>query len=170
MKVRNWHFLSADFGVLVGLTTKWFSEEMLISNMHAWFHVLSDQKILKGIYCTYIWESDAPIISFLDNRGRTWGVNFLFLLPRTCSIKVRIFWEGQTIWKNLPLKIWRYRVVSKFKWKIFFKFCGLLRISKLWLTSTNNMEVSTIVHSGGVGGQNWVKYGPCSCWMTPWGS
>ena len=33
VEVRNWHFLSPDFGVLVGLTTKWFSEEMLISNM-----------------------------------------------------------------------------------------------------------------------------------------
>ena len=24
--------------------------------------------------------------------------------------KVRIFWEGHRIWKNLPLKIWRYWV------------------------------------------------------------
>ena len=23
-------------------------------------------------------------------------------------VKVRIFWEGHKIWKNLPLKIWRY--------------------------------------------------------------
>ena len=33
--------------------------------------------------------------------------------------KVRIFWEGQKIQKNLPLKIWRYSVTSKFKWNIF---------------------------------------------------
>ena len=34
--------------------------------------------------------------------------------------------------KNLPLKIWPYSVMSKFKWRIFFKFCGLLRISELY--------------------------------------
>ena len=45
--------------------------------------------------------------------------------------KVWILWEGHKIWKNLPLKIWRYWVASNFKWKIFFKFCGLLRISEL---------------------------------------
>ena len=33
--------------------------------------------------------------------------------------KVRIFWEGHKIRKNLPLKIWRYWVASNFKWKIF---------------------------------------------------
>ena len=42
------------------------------------------------------------------------------------ACKVRIFWEGHKIWKNLPLKIWRYSVIGD-----FFKFCGLLRISKL---------------------------------------
>ena len=57
------NFLTADFGVLVGLTMTWFSEEMLISNIcirgpfefptrHTWFHVLSNQKILKVIYFT----------------------------------------------------------------------------------------------------------------------
>ena len=30
------------------------------------------------------------------------------------SCKVRIFWEGHKIWKNLPLKIWRYSVTSNF--------------------------------------------------------
>ena len=47
--------------------------------------------------------------------------------------KVRIFWEGHKIWKNLPLKIWRHSVTSNFNWKIFFKFSGLLRISELYL-------------------------------------
>ena len=28
-------------------------------------------------------------------------------------------------------------------------------------------KMSTIVHAMGVGGQNWVKFGPRSCWMTP---
>ena len=39
--------------------------------------------------------------------------------------KVRIFWEGQKIWKNLPRKIWRYWVASNFKWKIFSNFVAL---------------------------------------------
>ena len=38
------------------------------------------------------------------------------------SIKVRIFWEGHKIRKNLPLKIWRYSVTSNSKWKIFSNF------------------------------------------------
>ena len=38
---------------------------------------------------------------------------------RLKSSKVRIFWEGHKIWKNLPLKIWRYSVTSNFRWKIF---------------------------------------------------
>jgi hypothetical protein len=38
------------------------------------------------------------------------------------TIKVRIFWEGHKVWKNLPLKIWRYWVTSNFKWKIFSNF------------------------------------------------
>ena len=37
-------------------------------------------------------------------------------------LKVRIFWEGHKIWKNLPLKIWLYWVVSNFNWKIFSYF------------------------------------------------
>ena len=36
--------------------------------------------------------------------------------------KVRILWEGHKIWKNLPLKIWRYWVASNFKQKIFSNF------------------------------------------------
>ena len=38
------------------------------------------------------------------------------------NIKVRIFWEGHKIWKNLPLKIWHYSVTSNFKWMIFSNF------------------------------------------------
>ena len=36
--------------------------------------------------------------------------------------KVRIFWEGHKIWKNLPLKIGHYSVTSNFTWKIFSNF------------------------------------------------
>ena len=51
--------------------------------------------------------------------------------------KIRVFWEGHKIWKNLPLKIWRYWVASNLKWKIFFKFCGLLSIPELYCTISN---------------------------------
>ena len=33
--------------------------------------------------------------------------------PLRTSDKVRIFWKGQKIWRNLPVKIWRYSVMSK---------------------------------------------------------
>ena len=36
--------------------------------------------------------------------------------------KVRIFWEGHKIRKNLPLNIWGYLVASNFKWKMFSNF------------------------------------------------
>ena len=36
--------------------------------------------------------------------------------------KVRIFWEGHKIWKNLPLKIWRYSNVKFQVEDFFFKF------------------------------------------------
>ena len=54
------------------------------------------------------------------------------ILGRIGNGKFRIFWEGHKVRKNLPLKICRYWVASNFKWNIFFKFCGLLRISKLY--------------------------------------
>ena len=36
--------------------------------------------------------------------------------------KVRIFWEGHKIWKNLSLKICHYSVTSNFKWNNFSNF------------------------------------------------
>ena len=45
-------------------------------------------------------------------------------------IKVRIFWEGHEIWKNLPLKIWGYSVTSNFKWKIFKNFVAFSEYPK----------------------------------------
>ena len=36
--------------------------------------------------------------------------------------KVRSFWEGHKIWKNISLKIWRYWVTSNIRWKIFSNF------------------------------------------------
>ena len=35
---------------------------------------------------------------------------------------VWMFREGHNIWKNLPLSIWRYSLVSNFMWQIFSNF------------------------------------------------
>ena len=48
--------------------------------------------------------------------------------------KVQIFWEGHKFEKNLPLIIWRYSLVSNFKWKIFSNFVAFSEyVSKLYL-------------------------------------
>ena len=39
-----------------------------------------------------------------------WQFLILIILNQRFFLKVRIFWEGHKIWKNLPLKIWRYSV------------------------------------------------------------
>ena len=52
---------------------------------------------------------DAPRAVFPSIVGR----------PRHQVSKVWTFWEGHKIWKNLPVKIWHYWVMSNFKWKIF---------------------------------------------------
>ena len=46
MRVISWHFLSADFGVFVGLTMTCFREEMLISNI-----------CIRGFMCSAIKKS-----------------------------------------------------------------------------------------------------------------
>ena len=43
--------------------------------------------------------------------------------------KVRIFWEGHKIWRNLPLKIWCYWVASNIRWKIFSNFVAFSEYS-----------------------------------------
>ena len=40
-------------------------------------------------------------------------VNFL-----GCLGKVRIFWEGHKIWKNLPLKIWHYWMAANYSFEV----------------------------------------------------
>ena len=55
--------------------------------------------------------------------------------------KVRIFWEGHKIWKNLPLKIWPYSVTSNFKWKIFSNFVAISEypdVTKTWTSSCSS--------------------------------
>ena len=46
-------------------------------------------------------------------------------------LKFVYFEKATKFEKNLPLRIWCYSVKSNFIWKIFFKFCSLLRISEL---------------------------------------
>ena len=46
----------------------------------------------------------------------------MLLVHDSPLFKVRIFWEGHKIWKNLPLKIWCYWVASNFKWKVSSNF------------------------------------------------
>ena len=46
----------------------------------------------------------------------------LLMEQRRLTYKVRIFWEGHKIWKNLSPKIWGYSVASNFQWKIFSNF------------------------------------------------
>ena len=55
------------------------------------------------------------MIKFIDTYA------FKAMQTLNSTSKVRIFWEGHKIWKNLPLKIYRYWVVSNFEWKIFFQ-------------------------------------------------
>ena len=59
--------------------------------------------------------------SFIRNV-KHWVSCPCFLSGLIILVKVRIFWEGHKIRKNLPLKIWRYSVTSHFKWKIFSNF------------------------------------------------
>ena len=55
----------------------------------------------------------------------------------TGFLKVRIFWEGHKIWKNLPLKIWHYWVASNFKWKIFSNFVAFSEYSNFMYTKNH---------------------------------
>ena len=63
-------------------------------------------------------------------------VHFVFSL--VC--KVRIFWEGHKIWKHLPLEVWRYSVISNFKWKIFSNFVAISEYPNFTNKTKNNMN------------------------------
>ena len=54
--------------------------------------------------------------------------------------KVRIFWEGHKIQKNLPLKVWRYWVTSNFKWKIFSNFVAFSEYPNFNLVRFHNFK------------------------------
>ena len=56
-------------------------------------------------------------------------------MNKLALFKVQIFWEGHKIWKNLPLKIWRYWVASNSNWKIFSNFVAFSEyLSFTWTT------------------------------------
>ena len=65
-------------------------------------------------------------------KVKNWGTLLSYILIHsyvdgtkleiTLNVKVRIFWEGHKIWKNLPLKIWRCSATLDFKWKISSNF------------------------------------------------
>ena len=61
--------------------------------------------------------------NILMESKSNWNFYIYWILTRPFNnVKVRIFWEGHRIWKNLPLKIWCDSVTSNFKLKIFSNF------------------------------------------------
>ena len=63
-----------------------------------------------SLFCSILLSKNLTLLSWFSS----------FWAP--FAFKVRIFWEGHKIWKNLPLTIWRYSVTSNFMWKIFSNF------------------------------------------------
>ena len=87
------------------------------------FLPLLDPKICKWLilvweFCpdrTLVWFPKSTKVKLITCFHDSWIYEF-------CSrffFKLLTFWKGHKIWKNLPLKIWRYSVVTNFKWKIF---------------------------------------------------
>ena len=80
----------------------------------------------------------------------------------------------QLNWFDLNLivigSVWIYPCIMLIKMKYILKFYGggsfwppFVHVDKrggVW-------KMSTLVHSRGGGGQNWLKFGPRSCWMPP---
>ena len=73
------------------------------------------------------------ILSFRQHNFDEWSKMYLNSFLNSCQnyqnmlFKVWTFWEAHKIWKNVPLKIWRYSVASNFKWNLFFQNLLLLR-------------------------------------------
>ena len=78
------------------------------------FCILNNRTLLTYMICSMDYRRPVTKSSLLHSWKSTPTPKFLG--------KVRIFWEGHKIWKNLPLKIWRYSVTTNFKWKIFSNF------------------------------------------------
>ena len=79
------------------------------------------------------------------------------------SIKVRIFWKGHKVWKNLPLKIWRYSVTSNLKWKIF---SNLLAFSEY--PNFKKMFLWSQIHAVWSDGQKRPDQWYFQCFVTFW--
>ena len=96
----------------------------------------------KNFFSQGFFRYTKPMASFVclhiasDNSWRSLSNAFLGVIhilrmhfQGALCVRVRIIWDGHKIWKKSSTKNW---VASNFKWKIFFKFCGLLRISELY--------------------------------------
>ena len=96
----------------------WFSFSSCILNV---LSKLCTYYSFRAKFCHSV--NHPPINSKIDFFWDHADINYCYCqLSTSRYFKVRIFWEGHKIWKNLPLKIWRYWVKSNYKWKIFFKF------------------------------------------------
>ena len=136
----------------------------LIRNMFSQFWAI-EKKIITNIRQYSIFK--LRVIPKWDTKDQIFFskyIEFCNLLKHWIIIsisffKVRIFWEGHKIWKDLPLKIWRYSVASNFKWKIFSNLvafseypnfnkntssCGSDRITFLARGWTQSWKVSEI--------------------------
>ena len=65
---------------------------------------------MRNLTCHFATVGCRPVL-------RLWHVT-----PKDIGGKVRMFWKGHKIWKNLPPFIWHYLVTTNFKWKIFSNF------------------------------------------------
>ena len=94
--------------------------------------------------CTYIWfhkiATDGHVIFIIINN-MTWSIILGYTkLDVPCDTeKVHIFWEGQTILRNLHRRFDRY-YIGQINGGDFAKNCGLLRIYKLWGWSEENSK------------------------------
>ena len=80
-------------------------------------------------------------------------------------IKVWTFWEGHKIWKNLPLKIRHYSVVSNSKWKIFSNFVFFSECPNI-LCKNNYNNLGAIEHSN-LEFENVTKNVAKQVWLEP---
>ena len=83
-----------------------------------------------------MWQHDSYIVIFVKPVLASCVKQIIMII--FSSYKVRIFWEGHKLRKNLPLKIWHNWVASNFKWKIFSNFVAFskypnFKIHRLWM-------------------------------------
>ena len=91
-------------------TVLWFSNKI--------YHLLSISTVNTDNKSTY---ERATVVIILEWNIKEKKITWTWKL-KTSDSKVRIFWEGHKILKDLPVKIWRRWVASNFTWKIFSNF------------------------------------------------